>query len=318
MRGSPALLRTVLLALLLASPGSVRADERGWGYLIHKLIADGVDRDRVVRTFSDPRVAPFDGLYFSLHPRESHALYRGFLLPRSVAAARRCYLENAVALDAAEKADGVPASVVAAILQIESGCVRHMGSAIVLPRLARLAMANEPANLRANIERLTFDDPDAEPLVRARARYLENTFYPEVLATFTVAQRMGIEPLALRGSEGGAFGGPQFLPKSYLDFGVDGDRDGRVDLYEPADAAASCARYLAQHGWHPGLSRAERRSVIWTYNRSDAYVDTVLELARRIEQPGSSDEIVTARASRRRPTPLAKRPVRKTRRARTA
>jgi membrane-bound lytic murein transglycosylase B len=50
------------------------------------------------------------------------------------------------------------------------------------------------------------------------------------------------------------------------------------------DAAASCARFLAGNGWRRDLSLAERRRVLWQYNRSDAYIDTVLAL----QSPGST------------------------------
>src|SRR6185369_13282950 len=113
---------------------------------------------------------------------------------------------------------------------------------------------------------------------------LEGVFYPEVLAMFGLADRTGVDPLDVRGSGSGAFGLPQFLPSSYLRFGVDGDADGRVSLYDPADAIASAANYLAHHGWRPGISRAEQRQVIWTYNHSDPYIDTVLALAADLER----------------------------------
>ena len=87
----------------------------------------------------------------------------------------------------------------------------------------------------------------------------------------------------MRGSGAGAFGFPQFLPTSYLRYGVDGDGDGRVSLYDMADAAASCARFLAQNGWRPGLSLAEQRRVLWQYNRSEPYIDTILALHRQID-----------------------------------
>ena len=99
---------------------------------------------------------------------------------------------------------------------------------------------------------------------------------------FTIADRLGIDPLSIRGSGAGAFGLAQFLPTSYLSYGVDGDRNGRVSLFSPDDAIASCANYLKAHGWRSGLSHAERREVIWHYNRSDPYIDTVLALASRL------------------------------------
>lgn len=38
-------------------------------------------------------------------------------------------------------------------------------------------------------------------------------------------------------------------------------------------------------GWRPGLSVAEQRRVIWQYNRSEPYVDTILALHREIAAP---------------------------------
>ena len=97
---------------------------------------------------------------------------------------------------------------------------------------------------------------------RWRSQTLEDMFYPEVKATFDVAVRLQTDPLEIRGSGSGAFGIPQFLPRSYLWFGVDGDRDGRVSLYDPEDAIPSCARYLQHYGWSPEMSRDGQRRVI--------------------------------------------------------
>jgi membrane-bound lytic murein transglycosylase B len=277
-----------LLGLLAAAPSAADSDDhRGWGYLIDKLVGDGVDRERATRVFDDPRMGPFDGLGFSVAPSEPRALYRGFLRPSSIAAARRCRLSHASILDTAEHTYGVPGSVVAAVLYVETGCGRNTGSSLVFYRLARLAMANEPANLEENVARLAgAGDSIGAERVRARAKYLEDTFYPEVRAALDVSERMGVDVLALRGSASGAIGFPQFLPTSYLRYGVDAGGDGRVDLFDSADAAASCANYLAASGWQPGISDAARRAVIRRYNHSDAYVDTVLALARWIERPG--------------------------------
>ena len=294
----PPTLPVLLLSGLLLAPLQVAAqaddprdpDHRGWSYLVDKLVADGLDRSRVTLVFDDPHLPPFDGLEFSAAPRESHALYRGFQRPASIAAARRCRAAHADVLEAAEHGSGVPANVVAAILYVETACGRNTGSSMILHRLARLAMANEPANLGDNLERQGGAgecDTSLEERLRARARYLEDTFYPEVRAAFDVADRLGVHPLSLRGSASGAIGTPQFLPTNYLRFGTDGDRDGRVDLFDLGDAAASCARYLSANGWRPGLAEKERRAVIWRYNHSDAYIDTVLTLARRIGDGGT-------------------------------
>jgi peptidoglycan lytic transglycosylase B len=296
----------IALGLLLSHASTARADGRGWSYLVDKLAADGVDRGQATAAFEDPRVEPFTGLDFSPNvPHEPRRLYRRFLRPASIAAARLCRTQYAHAFEAAERASGVPASVLAAVLFIESGCGRHMGSNVIFYRLARLAMANEPNNVRRNLERVAAEegrlDPSTAARVRARARYLEQTFYPEVRALFEVADRMGVGPLDIRGSASGAFGAPQFLPTSYLAYGADGDGDGRINLYDPADAAASCARYFVGHGWRPGLSSAQRRATIWQYNRSTAYVDTTLALAARLRRGAAAGHarVATRKHSRR-------------------
>jgi len=52
-----------------------------------------------------------------------------------------------------------------------------------------------------------------------------------------------------------------------------------VSQYDPADALASCARFLQAHGWAPGIGREQKRCVIGSYNCSTSYVETVLALA---------------------------------------
>lgn len=57
----------------------------------------------------------------------------------------------------------------------------------------------------------------------------------------------------LKGSWAGAFGQTQFIPSTYLSTAVDGDGDGRRDLWgSAADALASAANLLAKAGWRRG------------------------------------------------------------------
>jgi membrane-bound lytic murein transglycosylase B len=52
------------------------------------------------------------------------------------------------------------------------------------------------------------------------------------------------------GSYAGAMGAPQFMPESYIKFGVDYDGDGKVDLWNSKhDIFASIANYLKEKGW---------------------------------------------------------------------
>jgi membrane-bound lytic murein transglycosylase B len=267
------------------------ARRKGWSFMVEKLASDGVSRGRAAMAFADPRMPPFDGLLFGLNPREPHSMYRGFLRASSIASAERCAALHADDLRSAERLHGVDASVIGAIMHVETHCGRNTGRDMVLHRLARLAMANEPRNVARNLARHANLDEDTAERVRARARYLEGIFYPQVVATFEIARQDGISPLALRGSGAGAFGYVQFLPMNYVAFGTDADGDGKVSLYEPADAAASCARFLASYGWRPGIGFEQKRQVIWHYNRSDAYIDTVLALAAHIRSSGAVDPV---------------------------
>lgn len=286
------------MTLALAGHGEGAAADQGrsWKYLTEKLVADGLDRRKVERVFDDPRFGTFRGISFSLNPVESRARYRAFRTSTSIARARRCRERYSDAFEHAERTYGVPASVLAALLHVETQCGEFTGRSRILPGLARLAMANEPANLARNLNRHTHGlagnlARQADAKTRERGRYLEDTFYPEVLGTFRLSERLGLDPLEIKGSGSGAFGLPQFLPTSFLRFAVDANGNGRVSLFEPDDAISSCANYLVGYGWRRGISRSEQRTVIWGYNHSDAYVDTVLML---------SDAIAAARPSSRR------------------
>lgn len=303
------LVRRAFIALLaVVSPGVASAGpHQSWGYLIDRLVADGVSRERARAAFADRRVPPFTHLDFRLDPREPRSIYRGVLARNSIADARGCRGRYEPHFRSAEASFGVPASVLSAILHVETRCGRNTGKQLVLHRLARLAMASSPANLRRNIARhtrgLSGDRARrVEARVRERARQLDGMFYPEVVAVFRLAEQLRIDPLGIRGSGSGAFGLPQFLPSSFLRFAVDGDGDEQVSLYDPADAIASAANYLAAHGWRAELTRPAQRKVIWAYNHSDAYIDTVLSLAEDIERTHPSRLSVAARAGGKRKT----------------
>jgi membrane-bound lytic murein transglycosylase B len=288
--------------VLGCASASASESERGWAFLIEKLTRDGVPRDQVLRVFRDERCDPFDGLHFSLHPREPQSLYRNLRTRATAGRARNCLAKHREAFDAAEAQYGVSSNVVASIIQIESGCGANTGRARIVPALARLAMASEPSNVAENVRRLALFDTEGSvaSFARWRAQALEDMFYPEVKAAFDIANRLGLDPLEMRGSGSGAFGIPQFLPRSYLWFAVDGNQDGQVSLYDAEDAIPSCARYLQHYGWKPGLSRTERKNVIWGYNHSDAYIDTVLWVASEVVSPTPEPPQRTRVAKRRR------------------
>ena len=74
----------------------------------------------------------------------------------------------------------------------------------------------------------------------------------------------------------GAGGPMQFLAPTFKSFGVDGDKDGRKDRYDPKDAIPSAANYLKHSG-----APDRMRSAIFAYNHSWDYVNLVLDWAKR-------------------------------------
>ena len=78
-------------------------------------------------------------------------------------------------------------------------------------------------------------------------------------------------------SSAGALGWMQFMPATWRQYGVDGNKDGRKDPYNPVDAIFAAARYLKASGGDTNLKKA-----IFAYNRADWYVDMVMVQARLI------------------------------------
>ena len=76
-------------------------------------------------------------------------------------------------------------------------------------------------------------------------------------------------------SSAGAIGWMQFMPSTWLRWGVDANGDGIADPWNPTDAVYAAARYLAASGGQTDISRA-----VFSYNHADWYVREVLDLAR--------------------------------------
>ena len=84
-------------------------------------------------------------------------------------------------------------------------------------------------------------------------------------------------------SSAGAVGWMQFMPDTWLRWGMDADGDGIADPWNPDDAVYSAARYLAAAG-----GRLDIRRGIFAYNHADWYVEEVLALSARFGDGASS------------------------------
>ena len=142
--------------------------------------------------------------------------------PKSVRTARSMASKHRVELQRASAASGVPRSVIVAIWGLESNFGRFQG---VRPTIATLAT-------------LAYDGRRQE------------LFRNELFAALRIVDGGDVAPEALKGSWAGAMGQTQFMPSSYLKWAVDGDGDGRRDIWTSLpDVFASVASYLKAHGW---------------------------------------------------------------------
>jgi Transglycosylase SLT domain len=88
-------------------------------------------------------------------------------------------------------------------------------------------------------------------------------------------------------SSAGAEGWMQFLPSSWETYGVDANGDGFKDPYNPADAIFGAARYL-----HAAGAATDVRGAVFSYNHSQAYVESVMLRAKLLG--GTPSELLGA------------------------
>jgi murein DD-endopeptidase MepM/ murein hydrolase activator NlpD len=86
-------------------------------------------------------------------------------------------------------------------------------------------------------------------------------------------------------SSAGAVGWMQFMPSTWLRWGMDASGDGVADPWNAEDAVFSAARYLAASG---GTSDIE--AAVFSYNHADWYVREVLDIARLYDQGGAPSD----------------------------
>jgi len=93
-------------------------------------------------------------------------------------------------------------------------------------------------------------------------------FEPELIDVLKIADT-GVPRSELVGSWAGAFGNPQFLPSVYLRLAVDGDGDGRRDIWNSeVDTLHSIANYFRDAGWRRGVPWGVRAYAPNSVNRA--------------------------------------------------
>lgn len=83
----------------------------------------------------------------------------------------------------------------------------------------------------------------------------ESFYKRQLWASLTILQEGHISLKNFKGSWAGAMGQNQFMPTSFLAYAVDGDGDGKKDIWgNYADIFSSMANYLKMEGWNDNLT----------------------------------------------------------------
>ncbi len=144
------------------------------------------------------------------------------ITPKQVARGQELLQEHAALLDALEQNYGIPKTVLVAFWGLET----HYGSV--------LGSLNVPASLAT----LSFEG--------RRSTFFRN----QLLDALRIIDAGHVQAIDMNGSWAGAMGHMQFMPSTFLAYAVDGDGDGRIDVWRSVpDAMRSAANYLQRAGW---------------------------------------------------------------------
>ncbi|MGJ8547228.1 MAG: lytic murein transglycosylase [Sulfitobacter sp.] len=174
-----------------------------------------------------------------------------------VSQGRKRKAQNASFYQSLENRYGVPSGVLLAIHGMETGFGGFMGDSAVVSAITTLAY---------DCRRSDF-------------------FTPHAIGALKLVDQ-GTITAGTKGAKHGELGHTQFLPGNALRYGVDASGDGRVDLYNQADAMASTANFLRQKGWKPGQGYQEGQpnfAVIKQWNAATVYQQAIAIMGAKID-----------------------------------
>ena len=249
------------------------------------LLKQGVSRETVRNCFKGPFDRVEIGVVLkNVTHKEVMADYRRFLKKKTIQETEKYLAEHGAVFSKIEKTYQVPKEVIASILMVESSFGRNGGGYSVFSVYASLASLMDKDVRRVIKKRAARagEDVKAKGFGRRITRKAKWGM-KELLCLVRLSEQGKVDLTRLKGSWAGAFGMPQFIPTSFEAYGVDWDRDGRVDLDTLSDAAASAANYLHSHGWKKTLTRKKALRIIKFYNLSHPYATTLLKMSEKLK-----------------------------------
>ena len=256
-----------LPAFLLACPASAAQCSGDFQTFLAAMARDaqaaGVSRAVIDQAFagvtSDSAVLNFDRRQRGTFRKSFEEYAATRVIPARINRARKLMQSHAALLSRIERQFGVPKELLMAIWTLESdNGTGDMGKLPVIRTIATLAHDCRRTEL----------------------------FQTELIAALKIVQRGDLPLRDLIGAYAGEIGQTQFLPSSYIKYGVDYDGSGHVDLrHSVPDVLASTANLLKVNGWRPGApfgEGTENFQVMREWNRSEIYRKTMALFAERL------------------------------------
>ena len=258
----------VAAALALAAPASAATCGGSYeGFLAQMrtdALAAGVNQQTINTAFAglsaDQTVLAFDRRQHGMFHSKSFEDYaRTRVVPARINRAKKLMAQHADLLSRIERQFGVPRELIMAIWTLETdNGTGDMGKLPVIRTLSTLAWDCRRTDL----------------------------FQNELIAALKIAQRGDLPLGDLVGAYAGEIGQTQFLPSSYIKYGVDYDGDHRVDLrHSVPDVLASTANLLHTNGWQPGQPYHEGTpnfEAMREWNHSEIYRKTLVLFAEQL------------------------------------
>jgi membrane-bound lytic murein transglycosylase B len=276
----PSCLMMATLFVLFRAPAMAADNFNYFASLQERLIEDGFDKALIRQIYSRPEVT-FEtkgiSLYFVHH--ESKVKYEQYTDKLLIKRARAYMKKYEGELADAKKTYGVEPDIITAVILIESQFGKLLGNRSIINTLSTMASLFDP-EVRELLWQKISNTPELDRVAfEEKADGKAKWAYRELKAFLNHVNREGYDPVGINGSFAGAMGISQFMPSNIPELAKDGNGDGRIDLFNHADAIASIAYFLKRHGWRPGIDRAKAEKVIHHYNHSERYVAAVLKIS---------------------------------------
>lgn len=208
------------------------------------------------------------------------ATYNQFTSADNLAKITAYYKEDRALFKKVGQRYQLPGELAASIMWVETRYGTYFGKHKAAANLASMAAtAHNFSLVEKEVGDLAAKDSGSRAFLVEKAKERGDWALNELAALMRYSFDNGHDPTTFPGSIYGAIGWGQFMPSNISKFAVDGNGDGRIDLFNKEDAAFSIGNFLKNSGWKSGLSEDERRAVIMKYNKSGIYVNTVLYLA---------------------------------------